>query len=268
MNKVILIVIDGCRPDGLLKAKTPVIDALMNNGASSLKMQTVNPPTTLPAHISIFTSTKPVNHGVLTNAGRVDQSANAFSILDLAKYWGKSVSGFFSWNHFTTLGGPYSFDFVVSSSTGLRQDNDMIIARHAARHLIENPSDLSFIYLERTDKIGHKFKYMSDDYLFAIEMADTAIGHIVESLKSEDLLNMYHIIVQADHGGLGNQHNQLIPEVMTVPWIASGNNVKKGFGIEGEVSILDTAPTIARLLEINHHPYWEGRCLDEIFMSD
>ena len=41
MNKVILIVIDACRPDGLLKARTPNLDALIDQGVVSLKMQSV-----------------------------------------------------------------------------------------------------------------------------------------------------------------------------------------------------------------------------------
>jgi len=44
-----------------------------------------------------------------------------------------------------------------------------------------------------------------------------------------------------------------------------GPGIKKGFQIEQSVSILDTAPTIAKLLGIKPHPHWLGRCLDEIF---
>ena len=31
------------------------------------------------------------------------------------------------------------------------------------------------------------------------------------------------------------------------------------------VSLLDTAPTVARVLDITPHPDWEGRCVKEVF---
>ncbi len=52
---------------------------------------------------------------------------------------------------------------------------------------------------------------------------------------------------------------------MTIPWMAVGPNIKKGYTIQSSVSLLDTAPTIAKIMEIQPHREWEGRCVDEIF---
>ena len=41
---VIMIVLDGCRPDGLQNARVPNIDWIMENGAYTLKAQTILPP--------------------------------------------------------------------------------------------------------------------------------------------------------------------------------------------------------------------------------
>jgi arylsulfatase A-like enzyme len=117
MSKAILIIIDGCRPDGLMEAETPNIDGIIERGCHSFSAASVDPPTTLPVHISIFTSRNPVNHGVLTNAGVPDYSAGAWSIIDLVKYNGKSTSAFFSWEHFANLALPGAFDFFVHSHT-------------------------------------------------------------------------------------------------------------------------------------------------------
>jgi len=52
---------------------------------------------------------------------------------------------------------------------------------------------------------------------------------------------------------------------MIIPWLAVGQNIKKGYTIQSRVSLLDTAPTIAKILEIQPHHEWEGHCVDEIF---
>ncbi len=263
MHKVIFIVIDGCRPDGIQAARTPHLDHLIGRGAHTFTMQSVFPPITHPAHVSIFTSIAPVTHGVLTNAGRPDPSAGAFSLLDLAKYGGKTVSGFFSWDHFTTLAAPGTFDFLVCSATAGRDDNDLIIMRHAIRHIVAEQPDFSFIYLEHTDKTGHRHGYMSPEYLKAIETADTAIGNLAAAFDQAHLHDTYHIIIQSDHGGIDFDHNRIVPEVMNVPWITAGPCIKNGHAITAPTSILDTAPTIARLLEIPPHPFWQGKVIDE-----
>jgi hypothetical protein len=52
---------------------------------------------------------------------------------------------------------------------------------------------------------------------------------------------------------------------MTIPWLVAGPNIRRGYEIKGAVSLLATAPTLARLLQIGPHREWEGRCIEEIF---
>jgi predicted AlkP superfamily pyrophosphatase or phosphodiesterase len=59
---VIMIVLDGCRPDGLQKARAPNIDWIMENGAYTLKAQTTFPPITFSCHMSMLFGIKPVRH--------------------------------------------------------------------------------------------------------------------------------------------------------------------------------------------------------------
>jgi phosphoglycerol transferase MdoB-like AlkP superfamily enzyme len=75
-------------------------------------------------------------------------------------------------------------------------------------------------------------------------------------------------VLQSDHGGIGTQHNEPVPEVLTVPWIAAGPDIKSGYIIEKRVSVLDTAPTLAQLMNIQGHYAWEGSILNEIFPDD
>jgi hypothetical protein len=56
-------------------------------------------------------------------------------------------------------------------------------------------------------------------------------------------------------------------EDMTIPWMAAGSGIKEGYAIQSQVSLLDTAPTIARLLELKPNHEWEGQVVEEIFIS-
>jgi len=81
-----------------------------------------------------------------------------------------------------------------------------------------------------------------------------------------DMLNRHHtVILQSDHGGHGRNHGSDTPEDMTIPWIASGLGIRHNHTITAPVSLLDTAPTIARLLDIPLPASWEGRHVEEIF---
>ncbi len=66
-KRVILFLLDGCRPDAITAASAPVICGLMARGAWTLKAQTIMPSITLPCHTSLFYSLLPARHGVLSN---------------------------------------------------------------------------------------------------------------------------------------------------------------------------------------------------------
>jgi predicted AlkP superfamily pyrophosphatase or phosphodiesterase len=67
---VILVIVDGLRPDAIHRVHSPHFDELMRNGAISLTARSVNPSVTLPAHMTAFHSVPPERHGVLDNTDR------------------------------------------------------------------------------------------------------------------------------------------------------------------------------------------------------
>jgi arylsulfatase A-like enzyme len=89
---------------------------------------------------------------------------------------------------------------------------------------------------------------------------DGAVGALLEGLPAD-----HTVVVNSDHGGHERSHGADIPEDLLVPWIAAGPGIRQGMAIDAPVSLLDTAPTIARLLGLQAHPVWEGRCVAEIF---
>ena len=67
---VILIMIDGTRPDALDTARCPTLRGLMQRGASTMQAHSVMPSITLPCHMSIFHSVPPTRHGITARPNR------------------------------------------------------------------------------------------------------------------------------------------------------------------------------------------------------
>ena len=55
------------------------------------------------------------------------------------------------------------------------------------------------------------------------------------------------------------------PMSHTVPWIASGVNVKKAYTINRTVPLIDTGATILYALGLKTHTEWESHAVEEIF---
>ena len=66
-KKVLIVGIDGCRPDALRAARTPAMDALWQEGAYSFSAQTDERTVSGPCWTSILTGVWPEKHGVLSN---------------------------------------------------------------------------------------------------------------------------------------------------------------------------------------------------------
>ena len=112
---------------------------------------------------------------------------------------------------------------------------------------------------------GDKPESVSADYLEQIAIADRAIGILLRRLETANLLDRYFILVQSDHGGHDKTHGTDMPEDLTIPWIAAGAKVGQRGEIQGPVRIFDTAPTLARVLDLQLSADWEGKPITQIF---
>ena len=81
------------------------------------------------------------------------------------------------------------------------------------------------------------------------------IVKILDSLPED-----YAVIITADHGGHDRIHGSDLPEDMTTPLLLLGNGIDTSRKLS-DVSILDVAPTITKLLGIEPDEDWEGKSL-------
>ena len=260
----ILIVIDGCRPDGIQQADTPNIDSLIARGAYTFNAQSVVPSSTLPCHTSMFRGVTPSRHGITTNTW-VPMVRPVPSITESAHAMKKKTAFIYNWEQLRDLAVPGSLDFSYFKENLDDPEGDLTIAQIAAEHLAVEQPDFCFVYLGVVDIVGHRHAWMSAEYIEQIGIADQAIGILLEELDKANLLEHYFILVQSDHGGHGKSHGTDLPEDLTIPWIAAGPKIKQTGEIKGLVRIFDTAPTLAHVLDLPMSEDWEGQPIMEIF---
>lgn len=256
--RVVLISIDGLRPDGLAAADTPHLDALAARGVAGHSVRSVMPSVTLPCHMSMFHSVEPGRHGVTTNTW-TPQVRPVPGLFDLAAAAGRRCAMFYNWEQLRDLGRPGALEQAFFHRHCYAPGGDVSVAERAAAALRDDPCDLTFVYLGYVDVAGHDAGWMSPPYLAAVANADACVGRLVAALDGASAT----LIVTSDHGGHDRTHGTDCDEDMTVPLLAAGPGIAAGGRLE-QGSILDIAPTVAALLGLEPPRDWAGRRLSQV----
>ncbi len=259
MPPVVFISLDGVRPDALTTARCPALTSLRERGTSTLQARSVMPSVTLPCHTSIFHSVPPTRHGITSNTF-IPMARPLPGLAEVARAAGKRIAFFYNWEQLRDIVRPGNIHYSYFRDSSRDADGDDETLSQAARFIQKEKPDFAFIYIGTVDTAGHDHGWMSESYLKQLEHVDGLLGGFFGSLSSE-----YTAIIHSDHGGHDRSHGTDLDEDMIIPWIAAGPNIKKGYTIQSEITLLDTAPTVAKILGIEVPGEWEGRSADEIF---
>jgi len=259
IKRVLIITVDGLRPDAISLAPMPNLLALMEEGVYSLTAQTIYPSSTLPAHASIVTGMCPDKHGVdwndfLPNRGY----ANGPSLFDIAHEAGLRTVMIVGKEKLQQIARPESVDYFEYVN-----DRDSVIVE-AAVPIIADGFDLMLIHLPLVDILGHEYGWLSPNYLIGAFRADEAIGTILATLDEAGLRPGTLIIVTADHGGHETSHGGKSPAEMTVPWILTEPSLNPR-AIQRPIGVVDTAATAAFALNLPIPSIWDGIPVLETF---
>ncbi len=275
-KRVLILTFDGIRVDGLQQARTPNIDALLQDGAASMTTRDVMPSNTLPNYTSHLTGSGPEIHGVTANdwtlsnyklpAIETDEDGYYPSVFKVLKDQVPGIRTAFYWN-WKQLINPYNqkyFDdklFAEKDACPPLYDRAMeFIGTHR-----DEPTFV-FLYTVHTDHAGHKYSWMSPEYIRAIEEGDEQVGRMVDFLKREGLYDETHIFFITDHGGIGKGHGGISTEEMIVPWGLRGPGIKKGFTITEANNTVNTASTVLHLFGAEQPLCWTGEVPMSIFL--
>ena len=259
-KKVILICIDGMRPDGLKACGNPYVKELEKMCAYTYSATTVFPSETMQAHMSMVFSVTPQEHGTLTYqyVKPTCKAKGLFDVINRSPLKGNSAM-FYGWGRLRDLAG---YDSLAHSSFikcgSVPESTDLLLTDEAER-IIEgriekgNPFDFVFLYLPDTDEYGHHNGWMTEIYLDKISLAIDCVKRMIERFGEE-----YDIILMTVHGGHDKTHGLDIPEDMTIPLFFYGEEFKEGEVLDG-LSILDIAPTVTKLLDVSLDENWKGK---------
>ena len=257
MNKVLLISIDGMRPDGVKQCDDGSFVDFFMQGAYSFNAQTVFPPVTLPAHMSMFHSVDPDRHGIYNNI-YVQQNHPIAGLVETIKAAGKTSAFFYTWEKLRDLCEPGTLEygwFRAQHSTLLFPQLEQQATKQAIECIKANKPDFAFLYLGGTDEFGHQDGWMSQRYLNEIAEAAKCVYDICARLPEE-----YSVIVTADHGGHNRNHGDQVPEDMTIPMTIHSPLITTNKILEN-ASIKDIPPTVTKILGIKPSTDWEGHSL-------
>jgi predicted AlkP superfamily pyrophosphatase or phosphodiesterase len=258
-RRVVIVSIDGLRPDAIFPASMSNLITLMQSGAFSLGAQTVFPSVTLVAHASMLTGLCPSKHGLLWNEYLPERGyAPGTDLFDLAHAAGLKTIMYIGSDKMRQIVEPASIDRFIYI-----EDRDSVIMGSLVAHF---PQDfgLLFVHLVATDIAGHAAGWMSQYQLNTIHLADDALGMLLAELDARNLRGETLIIVTSDHGGSGGGHGTDIREDMTIPWVASGPGIQPKT-LTTIVHTTDTAATAAFALGLPIPADWDGVPIYEAF---
>ncbi|MBI3853158.1 MAG: alkaline phosphatase [Verrucomicrobia bacterium] len=271
VQHVVIIGCDGMSPNGVLKAKTPVMRQLMKEGAYTLHARGVMPTSSSPNWASMIMGAGPEQHGVTSN----DWETNKFDITPIAVGSGgifptifgllrdqrpKSVIAcFHDWDGFGRLFERKAADMIEDS------DGPTNAVEHAVAYIRQKKPTFTFIHLDHVDHVGHQIGHGTPEYFASVEVADKLIGEVIQGLKDANIWKQTILLITADHGGVGKGHGGATMAEIEIPWIIVGPGVAVGREIKRPVNTYDTAVTVAYIFGLRPPECWIGKPVMDAF---
>ncbi|RVU00682.1 alkaline phosphatase family protein [Mucilaginibacter limnophilus] len=279
-KKAVFIIIDGVSKDVIEKLPTPNLHAIAKEGAllsayqgGEVKKYNETPTISAPGYNNVLTGVWYNKHNVPDNEIAAP-NYHYPTIFRLFKnqYPNKKTAVFSSWeDNRTKLVGDglpqtknikidYHFDGLENDTVNFKHDKertfmariDQAVTDEAAKQISTNAPDLSWVYLEFTDDMGHMYGD-SPQFYDAVQAADKRVGQIWEAIKvrKEKYNEDWLIVITTDHGrspkngkGHGGQSDR-----ERASWIVT-NAKPNTYASSGQSSVVDILPTIARFLEV------------------
>lgn len=213
---VVMVSLDGFRPDYLDRYATPNLHRLAARGARSRGMIPIFPSKTFPNHYSLVTGLRADRHGIVANSfydptrGEMFTLQNHAAKTDASWYRGEPiwvtaerrgmVTASFMWpGSEAPIEGVYPthwMDFAQDTPPSVRADSIMAWLRLPAA----NRPHLITAYVPQTDEAGHTFGPDAPQTGAAVLSADSLIGRLMAGIDSLGMRDSVYLIVVSDHG--------------------------------------------------------------------
>ncbi len=238
-------------------SKMPTLQKMLREGAGTWQARTTFPSITLVSHTSMLTGVGPDKHHITWNEWQPEKGlVTVPTIFQLAKNANKKhiTAMFVGKQKFAHLFLPGSLDAFSMPDYSAK-----IVAREAADYIGQKKPDLCFIHFADSDGAGHAYGWGSPEQIQAFADEDAALAVVIAGIRKAGIEKTSLVILTADHGGHAKTHGSASPEDMTIPWIAWGAGVKKGFTLSAPVTTFDTAATALYTLGVPLPASFDGK---------
>lgn len=222
--KVLIIGIDGCRPDALQAASTPNIDLLIANATYSFESLTEAPTWSGVGWSGMLTGVWRDKHGVSDNSFSGSNFAMYPHFFNNIEDCNPSLvtASIVHW-------GPINSQIVDIADYTLTVSSDLAVSQETVTYLNNNDPDALFIHFDDVDHAGHNFGFSPNitQYTDAITQTDIYIGTVIAALenRSNYANEDWIIILSTDHGGTLSGHGGASVEERTMFTIFSGDRI-------------------------------------------
>lgn len=268
--KIMVVVVDGLRPDAVTETGMPNLHGLMRLGWRADRAVTVRPSVTVAALASLGTGVSPAVHRLHeARLGCLPPLRGLKPLpLELQRLGVETTV--------ITPELPGGARWAAGALLRLGRVTRLIATASppaaiigAALERLDGNSGREFIvaYMNDADLAGHAWGWMSPAYLQAAGAVDGALARLVRFCEEPDTL----VILTADHGGggvLATDHDHPHPVNDSIPLALMGGRVAPGLATGVPVTLLDIPPTVLHGFGGTAPAPYEGRVIHEAFVTE
>ena len=223
---VILISLDGFRPDYVDRYEAPTLRRLAAEGVRAEGMMPSFPSKTFPNHYTVVTGLYPENHGIVANTMYDPEFDASFSMGNReavrdGRWWGgepiwvtleqqgqKSAPFFWPGSEAEIKGTRPSYWLPFDNSMAAEARIDKVMA-WLALPAAERPTFIT-LYFSNVDSQGHRHGPGSAEAAQAVRDVDGYLASLVGRLEAAGLYNAVNLIIVADHGMVASSSERVV----------------------------------------------------------